>query len=135
MRFRVYTPVLLALLVALGCGGGNTAPVNGQVKFKDGGDVSVLAGHTVAFEADADRMSGYGDIQADGTFKITTFSPDDGAIIGSHRVSITPPEPPPDAPLPKPILDPKYQNHTTSGLTVEIKPGTNNVEFELERAP
>jgi hypothetical protein len=131
---RVFTLAVVAL-AAVGCGGGNTAPVNGRVKFKDGSDVSVLAGHTVTFETDADRMSGCGDIQADGTFKITTFAPNDGALIGAHRISITPPEPPPDAPLPKPIVHPKYKDYGTSGLTVEIKPGTNSVELELERAP
>jgi hypothetical protein len=134
ISMRVFL-LALCCLIAVGCGGGKTAPVNGRVKFKDGSDVSVLAGHTVTFETDADRMSGYGDIQAEGTFKITTFSPDDGAMIGTHRISITPPEPPPDGPLPKPILHPKYKDYGTSGLTAEIKPGTNNVELELERAP
>ena len=127
--------VASALLVAvLGCGSGNTAPVNGRVKFKDGGDVSALAGHTVSFETDGDKMSGYGDIQADGTFKVTTFSPDDGALLGKHRISVTPPAPPPDGPLPKPVIHAKYGDLNSSGLTAEIKPGTNNVELELERA-
>ena len=132
MRWLVFTMFAAALI---GCGGGNTAPVNGRVKFKDGSDVSVLAGHTVTFETDADRMSGYGDIQADGTFKITTVTANDGALIGNHRISITPPEPPPDAPLPKPLIHPKYNDYATSGLTAEIKPGPNNIDLELERAP
>lgn len=132
MRFFVLA--MVGLFVA-GCGGGNIAPVNGRVKLKDGSDVSVLAGHTVTFESVGDKMSGYGDVQADGTFKITTNTPNDGAFLGSHRLSIVPPEPPPDAPLPKPIIHPKYNQADTSGLTWEIKPGTNIVELELDRAP
>jgi hypothetical protein len=100
-----------------------------------GGDVSVLRGYTVSLEPEADRISGAGEIEGDGTFKISTFSPNDGAIPGHHRVAISPPDPPPDAPPPKPVLPQKYRDFGTSGLTIEIKPGPNNVEFELDRAP
>jgi hypothetical protein len=125
---------LLALAVFIGCGG-KTSPVNGRVKLKDGGDVSALMGYTVSFETEADRVSGSGDIGKDGTFKITTFSPDDGAVPGKHRVAISAPDPPPDAPPPKPIIAQKYRDFNTSGLTADIKPGANNIEFELDRAP
>jgi hypothetical protein len=124
--------MLLALLV--GCGS-KTAPVNGRVKFKDGSDVSVLKGYMVSFEPEADRISGSGEIDSSGKFSITTFSADDGAIPGRHRVAISPPDPIPDAPPPKPVLPQKYRDFGTSGLIADIKPGTNNVEFELERAP
>jgi len=127
--------VVTALLV--GCSSSKTAPVNGRVKFKDGGDAGgVLRGYMVSFEPEDDRISGTGEIAADGTFKITTFAADDGAIPGRHRVAISPPDPPPDAPPPKPVIPLKYRDFGTSGLTADIKPGTtNNVEFELERAP
>jgi len=119
----------------VGCSS-KTAPVNGRVKFKDGGDISVLRGYMVSFEPEDDRISGAGEIGADGTFKITTFTADDGAIPGRHRIAISPPDPPPDAPPPKPVIPQKYRDFGTSGLTADIKPGTTNtVEFELERAP
>jgi hypothetical protein len=125
---------ILLLAVLVGCGS-KTSPVNGRVKFKDGSDVSVLKGFTVSFEPEADRISGSGELDSDGKFTITTFSANDGAIPGRHRVAISPPDPIPDAPPPKPVLPQKYRDFGTSGLTAEIKPGVNNVEFELERAP
>jgi hypothetical protein len=130
-RFSFAT--LLVLMLA-GCGS-KTAPVNGRVKFKDGGDVSVLAGHTVSFQTESDRISASGDIERDGTFKLSTFSTNDGAVPGRHLVAISPPDPPPDAPPPKPVVLQKYRDFGTSGLTADIKPGPNDVEFELERPP
>jgi len=121
-------------MITAGCGS-KTAPVNGRVKFKDGSDVSVLKGYTVSLEHDEDRISAAGDIEADGTFKLSTFSPGDGAIPGRHRVAISPADPPPDAPPPKPVLPQKYRDFGTSGLTVEAKPGPNTPEADLERAP
>ena len=133
--FRLTTAIVLTALLSSGCGSSKTAPVNGRVKFKDGSDVSVLAGHTVTFETENDRVSAYGDVAADGTFKLTTNTANDGAVPGRHRVAITPPEPIPDAPPPKPVIPKKYGDFGTSGLTAEIKPGTNNVELELDKTP
>src|SRR5688572_4364838 len=88
-----------AIAFAAGCGGGQTAPVDGRVKFKDGSDVSVLSGYEVDFQPDGGKTSATGHIAADGTFKLTTFGPDDGAVPGQHRVAISPPQSPnPDKP-------------------------------------
>src|SRR5689334_15429436 len=103
------------IVLVVGCSS-KTAPVNGRVKFKDGSDVSVLRGYTVSFETEDDRISGAGEIGADGTFKISTFSKDDGAVPGRHRVAISPPDPPPDAPPPKPVIPQKYRDFGTSEL-------------------
>jgi hypothetical protein len=122
----------------LGCGGcgGKTSPVQGRVKFKDGSDPGVLVGYGVAFEAEETKTSGVGDIQPDGTFTISTFGAADGALPGKHRVTISPPQAPDtDKPPQKSKLPAKYQDFNSSGLTVEIKPGANPIELELERAP
>jgi len=133
-QFHPIVTVTFITLAATGCGG-KTSPVSGRVKLKDGSDVSVLAGHTVMFQTESDRISASGDIEPDGTFKVSTYAHNDGAVPGRHQVAISPPPPVPDAPPPKPILPKKYNDFGTSGLTVEINPGTNNIEFELERAP
>jgi hypothetical protein len=129
--------VLLSALCALlvGCGARKTSPVQGRVWFQDGGDVQTLVGHKITFESEADRMSSYGQIDPDGTFQITTFTTNDGALPGRHRVAIAPPSPQPDAASPKPVIPNKFNDPATSGITVEIKPGTNSVELEPERAP
>jgi hypothetical protein len=136
-HLRQICPILAVAMMAWltnGCAG-KTAPVNGHVKFKDGGDVSALAGHTVMFQTEADRISASGDVEPDGTFKVSTYGHNDGAVPGRHQVAISPPASPPDAPPPKPILPKKYNDFGTSGLTVEIKPGANNIELELDRSP
>src|SRR5262245_18285450 len=114
------------LFAITGCGG-STTPVNGRVKFKDARHVSLLAGDEVAFEPGEGKTSAVGHIGPDGSFKLSTFGADDGAIPGSYRVAITPPtSPDPDKPPQKPQLPPMYASFDTSGLTVEIKPGRND---------
>lgn len=86
-----------ATTTAVGCGGGRhkTAPVSGMVYY-DGKPVS---GGTITFspigEGDADLESGkaaVGTIGKDGTFVLSTYETDDGAIIGKHRIFYSPPE-------------------------------------------
>jgi hypothetical protein len=110
--------------------------VNGEVKFKDGSSAGALAGYSVSFAAEGGKVSGSGEVQADGTFKITTYTTDDGAVLGKHRVAISPPlSPDPDKTPPRPVIPAKYFDYATSGLTTEIKTGKNDVELEVERVP
>jgi hypothetical protein len=127
----------LAVLAGLvGCGGGKTAPVNGRVKLKDGSDVSVLAGYSLTFEAEGDKTSAVGEVDRDGAFKLSTFGANDGAMPGKYRVAINPPNnPDPDKPPTRSKLPARYANLETSGLTAEVKPGQNNIELELDKAP
>jgi hypothetical protein len=123
------------LLLAIGCGGG-MAQVKGKVKFKDGSDVSVLAGYTVTFESEDAKSSSIGEIGPDGTFQLSTLGQNDGAPPGKYRVVITPPgSSDPERPPPKSQIPAKYFNFDTSGLTAEIKPGRNTIELEVERVP
>ena len=127
----------LAMLACLvGCGGGKTAPVNGRVKLKDGSDVSVLAGYSLTFEPEGGKTSAVGELDRDGIFKLSTFGANDGAMPGKYRVAINQPNnPDPDKPPTKSKLPAKYANLETSGLAVEVKPGQNNIELELDKAP
>jgi len=127
--------LLLALCILAGCGG-KTVPINGRATFKDGSDVSVLQGYEVNLQAEGGGASSYGTIQADGTFQISTFGQNDGAVPGKHRATVTSPaSPDPDKPPPKPAIPPKYGAFETSGLTVEVQPGQTDLLLELERAP
>lgn len=133
-RFSAIAVFAACFVVLAGCGG-KTVPINGRAKFKDGSDVSALQGYEVNLQADGGGASSYGTIEPDGTFKISTFGQNDGAVPGKHRVTVTPSaSPDPDKPPPKPVIPPKYGAFETSGLTVEVKPGQSEVELELDRA-
>src|SRR5262245_49060692 len=133
---RPLSLVLIVLSYLVGCGGGKTAPVSGRVKLKDGSDVSVLLGYSLTFEADGGKTSAVGEVNRDGTFTLSTFGANDGAVPGKYRVAINaPPNPDPDKPPTKSKLPAKYENLDSSGLTAEVKPGQNNIELELDKAP
>lgn len=123
---------ILALSLLVGCGTAKTVPVNGKVQFKDGKDGSSLAGYVISLESTEQNVSGSGEVQADGTFRISTYGDNDGAVPGKHRVAITPPLPLPDAVPPAPLIDKKYDSLDTSGLEVDIQPGASEVTLEVE---
>jgi hypothetical protein len=139
LRESTLRPVGLALVLLVflvGCGESKTAPVSGRVKLKDGSDVSVLAGYSLTFEAEGGKTSAVGELDRDGAFRLSTFGANDGAMPGKYRVAISPPNnPDPDKPPTRSKLPAKYANLETSGLTAEVKPGQNNIELELDKAP
>lgn len=67
-----------------GCSDGRPAtyPVEGRVTFEDG--TPVTSG-TVEFESLDSRINARGSIHPDGTFRLSTFEPGDGAVAGRHR--------------------------------------------------
>jgi hypothetical protein len=116
-----------------GCSTSATNPVSGKVVYTDGSPATDLVGHTVSFDCAEHKVGASGEIQADGTFRLGTFEDNDGAMAGMHRVAISAPLPPVDAPAPLLVIDKKYGDMSTSGLEVEIKPGPNDVTLTLER--
>lgn len=142
-RFSVNVRYFLLLIgmAFLGCGsGGNSsAHVEGKVTL----DGKPLSGGTVTFFPEGGR-SASGQIQADGTFTLSTFADRDGAIPGHHKVTVTPgiigppqrPDFDSDAPAvaaSKVDFPAKYSNPDTSGLEFEVKGGEpNKPVFELQ---
>lgn len=80
---RCISGTLLLVLLASGCGGPRLAPVTGTVTY---GGKPVTQGK-IMFYPDDGRMA-TAEIGADGTFTLTTFLPNDGALVGTHRVAI-----------------------------------------------
>ena len=76
------------LLTVSGCGGGGdrpaVTPVSGTVKFKG----VPQSGAIVTFSTANSPRTAVGICNANGEFKLTTFDTDDGAIPGSHLVTI-----------------------------------------------
>jgi len=69
---------------------------------------------------------GFAVAEADGSFVLTTYKPNDGAVVGKHRVRVDRPHP---EDYPK-FTCPCVLNSEVDVMEVEIKPDTVN-EFEV----
>jgi hypothetical protein len=146
---------VLACLAAGGCGSGLTlAPVSGRVRV----DGQPVTSGTIMFHP-ASGPAAVGTIQSDGTYTLATLRPGDGAVVGTHRVTIhatavgagTLVEPKTlddeiklaqkKAPGGKIfaagkvtwIVPEKYARLETTPLTRNIEAGANRFDFELSR--
>ena len=68
-------------------------------------------------------------LAADGSYRLLSRKPGDGALIGRHKVAIIPPPHGKIANAPK--VPPKYRDPETSGLVAEVKKGENILDFDL----
>lgn len=133
MRRMPLLLLAIACLLPVGCSPGypEASPVVGRVtvngKPLDSGEVQFLS---------SDGLVATGRIDADGTYRLTTLQPDDGAIPGSHRVSVKSQQ---SAGLGIiSFLEPvpsRYADPNTSGLTVRVIDGMNRINLELTTAP
>lgn len=138
--------VLLPLsLLAAGCGDGlpATVEVHGRVTYQGqplpGGELSF---QPLVTSADGLRRPATGQIEADGTYRLSTFSSGDGALPGEYLVAINSFV----GPAPIEVVDGgeaaresriplKYGNPATSGLraTVPAEGGKSiTLDFDLE---
>lgn len=135
--------VCISLFFLAGCGGDHARPVKTE---KVTGVVTVggnpIQGAIVGFHSEKVRVA-TGTTDAKGKFRLTTYQTGDGAVPGTHKVSITysldpeavvsnDPESLAKAVEAKNRIPAKYNNPETSGLSKEVKAGENNhFEFEL----
>lgn len=122
-----YSTLLPALLLfAAGCNSRPTCvPVSGKVLI----DGEPLKRGAVIFIPSGGRQSS-GILDANGQFKLTCFEPDDGALLGAHRIQIYPNESINDTTT-KWHAPKKYTDPETSGLTQEITGPTDSIVIEL----
>jgi len=109
-------------------------PVAGKVVLDDGTPVN---SGTVIFEQDVKEKpkASRGVIQSDGSFKLSTNKPGDGAYPGKYKVSVSGGTTSADDPTPVAIkFDSSYTSVETSNLNIEIKPGSNDLLITLNRA-
>lgn len=130
-----------ALLFLSGCGSGNPPVAKASGRVTCGGQ-PVTSGRilfTPIPKSEKDNLPGKaatGEIDSDGTFELSTYGENDGAIIGKHLVTIIPTDQmaqekpgdreqaPPKWPYPCPLNQPIEQ---------EIVAGENELEIELSR--
>jgi hypothetical protein len=111
-----------------------TYPVTGKVRFPSG--VPVRMG-TIETKARELGTIARGTIESDGTFRLSTFEPDDGAVAGIHDcvvVQMVIAEKIGGRGSTYGVVDPKHNSYRTSGLTIEVDPNKAN-EFLLEVTP
>lgn len=117
--------VLSALIVLAGCGPEfPLAEVSGKVTC-NGKPVREGA---VLFVPQAGPAA-VGNIAEDGSYRLLSRKPGDGALIGSHKVAIIPPPQSKVANSPK--IPVKYRDPSTSGLIAEVTKGENHLDFDL----
>jgi hypothetical protein len=152
MQKRVIALLSILVLIA-GCGsnGPEMAKVRGIVTL-DGKPVEDAA---VGFAPQNGDRPATGTTDASGQFTLTTFTPGDGAVVGTHTVTVskirssgqqvdasTVPAGSNAMPLSGPtapgaikiqwVVPPKYADPKTSGFTVDVKRGMEPVTLELK---
>jgi hypothetical protein len=133
-----YAAAVLFLIGFLSGCGNDIHPVEGKVVWKGGALAKELEGSHVVFELPEKKTSARGIIQADGTFRLSTHKPNDGAPSGEHKVLILEDRKNANAEgtlLAPALLDPRFADLKTSGLTASVKPGANAITLTVERAP
>src|SRR5262245_1772506 len=123
----------ISLIGLTGCGGQSLYPVQGKVVWESGADAKELDGGLVVCESVNGAVGSRGDIQKDGSFRLSTFKPGDGALLGKHRVAVV--ENKPGEPPPPPIIDRAFFSVTTSGLEINVEPKANQVTIKVRRGP
>lgn len=123
-------------LLALGCGKAQperlpTFPVQGSITFKG----QPIVGAVVALHpknAPADKaISPHGNVTADGSFDITTYSRADGAPEGDYVVTVfwyKPVKKGADTVAGPNVIPNKYTSPETSDLIVKVAAGPNTLE-------
>jgi hypothetical protein len=124
------TPFVAALFLCVvlhtlpGCNRGpQMAPVSGKVLYNG----QPLAFGSVTFQPPTGQPA-WAEIQSDGTFALSTFRPNDGAVVGQHKVKVACYESQRPAAkkrvgeqtLGRSLIPPSYTLFDQSGLTAEV---------------
>ena len=115
----------------VGCNWDGFYPVSGRVVDMAGQPIPALAGSQIEFEAVDGSSSSVGEIEADGSFQLTTLRRHDGAPPGKYKVLIARKYLDPERAAPRAIL-PKYEDYETSELTATVEKQPNTIEFKVE---
>jgi len=133
------TAVVFLAWALSGCASGGPYPVEGTVVWKDGSPAKELEGSQVVFDLPEKHTSARGVIEADGTFRLTTTKPNDGALAGEYKVLVLETRKqiggPDSSNIAPGVLDSRYYDPRTSDLQATVKPGINKITLTVERTP
>jgi hypothetical protein len=120
----LYPAVFILCLSLPGCGHKEMHQVKGTIVFADGSDPAVLARGLVLFDPvdlEVSKSSARGEIQADGTFRMSTATTGDGVAPGKYRVMINPPRIVVDRDkTPPQVVNERFRSFETSGLEITV---------------
>jgi hypothetical protein len=127
--------VSLGLIAGLaGCGSRGPYPVKGKLEYEDGQPVKELAGFMVTFSSESLGKSARGEIQADGSFRLTSNSKNDGAFPGEYKVIVSQPHPEPErAERRGPVVDLVYEDPGKTPLEAKVEAKNNEFTYKLKK--
>jgi len=128
IRYGISFGLSLLFLVFAGCGG--NVGLSGKVYFSD--DKSPVPLGTVGLEADSGSHIARGDIQPNGTFVVGSLKSNDGLPPGKYRGSVSASKHVGNG-IFETLIDPKFGNVATSGITIDITKKTRNFNIEVDR--
>lgn len=148
--YRTLSFLLMSAALAVGCGPDRpeTAPVSGVVKI----DGKVVPEGTITFYPKVGPVAA-STINSNGHYSLTTYEPNDGAVLGEHRVAIRAVriknaaetaksfeeeimQAQQQTKKPRPVMQwlvlPVYANDATSPLRETVVSGENTIDFDLK---
>ena len=140
MKYHSFLLSLVVLLVAVGCS--NKVPLSGTVTFSDDG--APLTQGAIFFQSD--KIRAQGNIQKDGTYTVGTDKQTDGLPRGAYQVYITGTaslafvadssmfaDGGGQRTVETQVIDSKYSDPATSGLSFTVDGKTRTFDIQVER--
>jgi hypothetical protein len=127
-------------MLSAGCGGADdfeTAHVRGTVACNGKPlTMGIVSFQPISPNGKMAGKAGYGLIQGDGSFVVSTYGTEDGAVVGRHKVMVLPPAESDRDDAPREVRATRrslcYQNRKE--ITLEVKGGGRN-EFSIDVHP
>jgi hypothetical protein len=130
--------IAVSLIMAVGCSDGRlkTYPIRGEVVFADGTPVKM---GTIETKSVQHGVQATGSIASDGTFQLTTYESNDGAVDGDHRCVLVQFVPTENIPNYRPstmgVVHRKHSAYATSDLGFAVtQSGENRVRLVVQGA-